>query len=269
MTTVLVTVLCCFAAIFFLVKHLEHTAVFFPGKVISTTPAHAGLSYEDLSITTSDGIKINTWLVKAPVGNASTIIFAHGNAGTMSERVMKIKFFHDLGFNVLIFDYRGYGKSQGRPTEGGVYKDAQAVYDYLQTRTDIDRSRIIAYGASLGGVVAIDLASKRKVAGLVVESSITSAYDMARRLYPSLPSWMMSVKFDSLFKVGKITVPKLFLHSRQDEVVPFSMGHKLYEAAAQPKSFIEISGGHNDGVFITDPSVREEFRKFLMNYSFL
>lgn len=265
MTTVLVIALCCFVAIFLLVKHLERTAVFFPGKVISTTPAHAGLSYEDLYIKTSDGIKINAWLVKA--GNAPTIIFAHGNAGTMSERVMKVKFFHDLGLNVLIFDYRGYGKSQGHPTEEGVYQDAQAVYDYLQTRTDIDRSRIIAYGASLGGVVAIDLASKRKLAGLVVESSITSAHDMARRLYPSLPSWMMSVKFDSLSKVGKITVPKLFLYSRQDEVVPFSMGHKLYEVAANPKSFIEISGGHNDGVFITDPSVREEFRKFLETYS--
>lgn len=272
MTTVLVTVFCCVAAIFFLVKYLENTAVFFPGKIIGTTPDHISLAYEDLYLTTSDGVKINAWLVKA--GNRrdrslqpSTIIFAHGNAGTMSERVMKIKFFHEVGLNVLIFDYRGYGKSQGHPSEAGVYQDAQAVYDYLQTRTDIDRNRLIAYGASLGGVVAVDLACKRKVAGLIVESSITSAHDMVRCLYPSLPSWMLTLKFDSVSKIGKITIPKLFLHSRQDEIVPFSIGERLYEAAAAPKNFIEISGGHNDCALITDPQVRQEFIKFLKTYS--
>jgi fermentation-respiration switch protein FrsA (DUF1100 family) len=255
-----------FVSVFFLVKFLEGSAVFFPGKTIHTTPSQAGLPYEDLYLITSDGTKINAWLVKNSV-TASTIIFAHGNAGTMSERIMKIKFWHDLGLNVLIFDYRGYGHSEGHPTEKGIYLDAQAAYDYLQRRGDIDHNRIIAYGASLGGTVMIDLATKRKLAALIVESSLTSAKDMAQRLYPMLPSFLMSIKFDSISKIDKITIPKLFLHSREDRVVPFSMGQKLYETAADPKSFLLIYGGHNDGGSINDPRVREGFKKFLQTYS--
>ena len=257
-----------FSSLFLLIKYLEHNSVFFPGKVIQSTPDQMGLKYEDLYLTTSDGVKINAWLVKKSP-EAATIIFAHGNAGAMGERIMKIKFFHDLGLNVLIFDYRGYARSQGRPTEKGIYLDAQAAYDYLQSRKDIDPNRIIGYGASLGGVVMIDLATKRKLAALIVESSFTSARDMAHRLYPFLPSFMMSIKFDSLSKIGQIMIPKLFLHSPDDQTVPFSMGQKLYEAAKGPKVFISIHGGHNDGGSIGDPRVYANFRKFLETYSLL
>ena len=255
-------------SVFFLVKFLENTSVFFPGKGISITPKQMGLSYEDLYLTTSDGIKINAWLVKSS-NQASTIIFAHGNAGTMGERLMKIKFWHDLGLNILIFDYRGYGRSQGHPTESGIYLDAQAAYDYLQTRSDIDHNRIIAYGASLGGTVMVDLAAKRKLAALMVESSLTSAKDMAHRIYPFLPSFMMSIKFDSFSKIDKITVPKLFLHSKEDHTVPFSMGQALYEKAASPKKFLLIYGGHNDGGSIHDPRVYEGLTSFLREFSLL
>ena len=268
MTALASSVLILCVGLFVLVKYLEHTAVFFPGRSMDSTPAQAGMPYEDLYLTTSDGVKINAWLVKSsPL--ASTILFAHGNAGTMSDRVMKIKFFHDFGLNVLVFDYRGYGKSQGYPTEKGIYLDAQAAYDYLQSRPDIDYQRIIGYGESLGGVVAVDLAARRKLAALIIESSITSAQDMAKRLYPFLPSFLMSLKFDSMSKIKNIDIPKLFLHSPEDQIVLLSMGQKLYEAASGPKSFLLTYGGHNDGVLINDHRVRDGFKKFLQTYSLL
>ena len=251
-----------------LVRFLEGNAVFFPGKTINATPAQIGLPYEDLYLTTSDGVKINAWLIKSSP-TASSVIFAHGNAGTMGERLMKIKSWHDLGLNVLIFDYRGYGNSQGHPTEKGIYLDAQAAFDYLQKRPDVVPGRIIAHGASLGGVVMIDLAMKRKLAALIVESSFTSAADMAHRIYPMIPSFLMSIKFDSISKVGKIAVPILFLHSHEDQTVPFRMGQKLYETATGPKSFLLLHGGHNDGASINDPQVREGLKKFLETYSLL
>ncbi|MEI7997883.1 MAG: alpha/beta hydrolase [Candidatus Omnitrophota bacterium] len=266
MTALISAFLILFVGLFCLIKFLERTAVFFPGKYIDSTPSHAGLSFEDLYLTTVDHIKINAWFVKAS-SDASTIIFAHGNAGTMSDRVMRIKFLHDLGFNVLIFDYRGYGRSQGEPTEKGIYLDAQAAYDYLQTRMDINHERIIAYGASLGGVVMIDLATQKRFAALVVESSFTSAADMALRYYPLLPSFMLSIKLDSLSKINKITIPKLFLHSAEDQTVPFSMGQKLYTKAANPKSFLLIHGGHNDGALMSDTKAKESFLKFFKEYS--
>ncbi len=257
-----------FIGLFLLVRFLEHTSVFFPGKIIHSTPNQMGMSYEDLYIETLDGLKINAWLVKGSP-RASIIIFAHGNAGTMGERIMKVKFWHDLGLNVLIFDYRGYGNSQGHPTEKGIYLDAQGAYDYLLTRKDIDHSRIVAYGASLGGVVMVDLATKRKLAALIVESTLTSAKDMARRIYPFLPTFMMGIQLDTISKIGHIAIPKLFIHSKEDRTVPFSMGKKLYQTACDPKIFLLSYGGHNDGILINDARVRNGFSQFLKDYSLL
>ena len=180
------------AGVFCLVRYLETTAVFFPGKDTFLTPDRMGLPYEEPHVCTSDGVHLGVWFLKNPKAT-STLIFAHGNAGTMRDRLMKIKFFYDLGFNVLAFDYRGYGKSQGHPTEKGVYLDAQAVYDYLKTRDDVDMDRVVAYGSSLGGIVAVDLATRRRLAVLVVDSSITSAREAAQLFYPYLPSFLMQI----------------------------------------------------------------------------
>lgn len=265
MTNVLLIVFVIIAVIFLLIRLLEKTSVFFPGRTIEHTPQRFGLSYEDLYLTTADGVKINAWLVKSDDARA-TVIFAHGNAGTMGDRVMKLKFFHDLGLNVLIFDYRGYGNSQGVPSERGVYLDAQAVYDHIKSRGDIGKAPLIGYGASLGGAVIIDLATKRVLDMLMIESSFTSAAQMARRLYPALPTFMMSVKLDSIAKIGAIKGPKLFLHSLQDRTVPFSMGQALYEEASDPKAFIVLEGGHNDGSLMLDPQVRLNIQHFLKEH---
>ena len=250
------------AGLWALVRYLETMAVFFPSRSMVVSPSVIDLPWEDVYFKAKDGVTLNAWFVKKS-NASSTLIFAHGNAGNISDRLFKIKFFHDLGLNVFIFDYRGYGKSDGKPSEAGVYLDAQAAYDYLQARGDVDMGRIILYGASIGGVVMIDLATQRDAALLVVEASITNAADMGKIFYPFLPVFFLSLKFDSLRKVRSLHVPKLFIHSPDDELVPYWVGRKLFEAALGPKEFLKIHGGHNDGSITVDPSAAGEFIRIL------
>jgi fermentation-respiration switch protein FrsA (DUF1100 family) len=252
------------------VRYIESKSIFYPVRSIAATPAALGLAFEDVFIKTQDNVTINAWLVKSssrrpevprgeePTGTQrGTLIFCHGNAGNIGDRLEKILLFHQMGLNILVIDYRGYGKSQGQPSEAGIYKDAVAAYDYLLTRQDIDRSRIIGYGESLGGAVAVDLGTKRNLAALIIDSSFTNAADMAKTIYPFIPSFLLGTKLDSAAKVRTVTIPKLFIHSRADEIVPFRLGERLYQAAAQPKEFLELSGGHND----TPADAREEMAR--------
>jgi fermentation-respiration switch protein FrsA (DUF1100 family) len=250
------------AGLLVIARYLERAAVFFPRRGIAVLPSMIGMDFEDVYYRTQDNLMLNGWFFKDPQA-ASTLIFAHGNAGNIGDRIFKIKFFHDLGLNVFIFDYRGYGKSEGRPSEKGIYLDAQGAYDYLKERGDVDMNKIIVYGTSLGGVVAVDLAVHRPAALLVVESSITSAPDMARVFYPFVPWFFLSLKFDSIGKVMHLNTPKLFIHSPEDEVVPYWIGQKLFEAASQPKIFMKIHGGHNDASMTADPAACGAFIRIL------
>lgn len=238
------------------VRYIESKSIFYPVRLIASTPAALGLAFEDVFIKTQDNVTINAWLVKSST-QRGTLIFCHGNAGNIGDRLEKILLFHQMGLTILVIDYRGYGKSQGQPSEAGIYKDAVAAYDYLLTRQDIDRSRIIGYGESLGGAVAVDLGTKRNLAALIIDSSFTNAADMAKIIYPFIPSFLLGTKLDSAAKVRTVTIPKLFIHSRADEIVPFRLGERLYQAAAQPKEFLELSGGHND----TPVDAREEMAR--------
>ena len=256
------------ALIFFVlyIRYLEYRSIFYPSRGILATPADIGLSFEDVYLKTEDAVTIHGWFIPSPQGplkGKGTVIFLHGNAGNIGDRLGKIQFFHDSGRDVFIIDYRGYGKSEGRPTEAGIYKDALAAYDYLASRRDVDPKRIIAYGASLGGAVAIDLAAKRNLSCLIVDSAFTSAADMAKRIYPFVPSFLVQIKLDSLGKIKYISAPKLFIHSRDDEIVPLALGRKLYEAAAPPKEFLEITGGHNEGYMDSQEKIAEEMSRFL------
>jgi len=252
------------AGLFILVRHLESTAVFFPSREVTSNPSLMDLPWDDVYFKSKDHVTLNGWFLKKPRA-PSTLIFAHGNAGNIADRLLKIRFFYDLGLNVFIFDYRGYGKSESKPSEAGIYLDAQAAYDYLQSRGDVNMNNIILYGASLGGAVIVDLATHRKAALLVVESSITNARDMAKIIYPFVPACFLGFKFDSVNKVRALDLPKLFIHSPDDEVVPYWIGQKLFEAAGQPKEFLEIHGGHNDGSIAEDPLAAEEFIRVLKN----
>ncbi|MBI3617970.1 MAG: alpha/beta hydrolase [Candidatus Omnitrophica bacterium] len=245
------------------VRYLESRSVFYPARSIAATPAALGLAFEDVFIKTEDNVTINAWLIKSST-QRGTLIFCHGNAGNIGDRLEKILLFHQMGLNVLIIDYRGYGESQGRPSEAGIYKDAVAAYDYLLTRQDIDRSRIIGYGESLGGAVAVDLGTKRNLAALIIDSSFTNAADMAKTIYPFIPSFLLGTKLDSVSKVRAVTIPKIFIHSRADEIVPFRLGERLYQAAAQPKEFLELpgGGGHND----TPVDAREKMAREIVTF---
>jgi hypothetical protein len=249
-------------AFFVLVRHLESVGVFFPSREMAVNPSVMGLPWEDAYFKSKDHVTINGWFFKHPQAR-STLIFAHGNAGNMSDRLFKVRFFYDLGLNVFIFDYRGYGKSEGKPSEAGVYLDAQGAYDYLYSRGDVNMKNIILYGASLGGAVIIDLATHRDAALLVVEASFSNARDMAHIHYPFVPYFFLRLKFDSFNKAKRLSVPKLFIHSPEDQVVPYWVGEKLFKGAGEPKEFLKIHGGHNDGSITADPSAAGEFIRIL------
>lgn len=242
---IMVTVLCVVAFFYILVRFLEKTSVFYPSKIVEITPDRFKLPYEDITVTTEDGVAINGWLIPKP-GAKSTLLFFHGNAGNISDRLMKLRFFYEMGVNTFIIDYRGYGRSQGVPSEEGVYRDGRAAYDFLKSRKDIGDLPIIIYGGSLGGAVAIDVALHRPVEGLIIDSSFPSAAAVSRIIYPAIPTFFMSIKFDSIRKIKGMSMPKLFMHSTDDGVIPFRLGQELYEAAPGPKDFVTLTGGHND-----------------------
>lgn len=227
------------------VRYLEGSSIFYPTKELAMTPDNIDLKYEDVYFEAWDQVKIHGWFIRHENPRA-TILFFHGNAGNIGDRLALIQYFHNLQLNVFIIDYRGYGNSEGHPNEQGIYRDAQGAYDYLLTRDDVDTNKIISYGASLGGVVAIDVASKNDFAGLIVDSTFTSAADMAKIIYPFVPSGLLMIKFDSANKINKIDAPKVFIHSSEDATVPFHLGQKLFELSSEPKEFVRVKGGHND-----------------------
>jgi len=244
------------------VRYLERTSLFYPTKPFAATPDVYQLSFEDVYIQTAADIKLHGWFVNAPQAK-STLLFFHGNAGNIGDRLGKILFFHQLGLNVLIIDYRGYGKSEGKPTEEGMYQDALAAYSYLIEDRGINPQNVVIYGASLGGTAAVDLASQRQAGALIVDSSFSNAVDMAKKIYPFIPSFLINIKLDSLNKIENVAIPKLFIHSVDDQLVPIELGKKLYNAASEPKKFFEVSGGHNDDYFNDHDGFIETISAFL------
>ena len=247
-------------------KYFERKGIYHPSKEIELTPIDIGLKYNDVFFNTDDGLKLNGWFI--PVENPrGTLLFCHGNAGNISHRIEIIKVFNKLDLNVFIFDYRGYGRSQGNPTEDGLYRDALAAYKYLLSRKNIDKDSIVIYGKSIGANVCIDLASKVKAGVLISESGFSSAYDMARKLFPYFPvKRIITIKYDALTKIKNIPIPKLIIHSKDDEIVPFELGKKLFEAASPPKEFYQIQGGHNEAFFIAREEYTVRIDNFLSKY---
>lgn len=252
--------------IFGYVKYIESRGIYFPIKEIENTPEIVGLPFEDIYIKTEDDIQINGWFIpqERPRG---TLLFCHGNAGNISHRLEIIKIFHKIDLNVFIFDYRGYGRSQGSPSEQGLYRDARAAFNYLVSREDINKEAIVVYGKSIGANVAVDLLSGVSAKALISESAFTCAAEMGKKLFPYLPvKWIITIKYDALTKIRNITVPKLIIHSRDDEIIPFRLGEKLFEAASEPKEFYRMSGGHNEAVFLAAEEFSARIDAFLGKY---
>ena len=226
---------------------IDKRFIFFPQKELVGTPAHWGIPFEDVVFPTSDGINLHGWFVKGD--SEFTWIWFYGNGGNISHRLEELMLLHSrLGINILLFDYRGYGQSEGSVSEKGTYRDARGALDYLRSRQDVDSRKIVYFGKSLGAAVAVDLARQHEPQGLVLESTFTSIRNMAKKHYPFLPLFLLvRTKYDSLSKIGRISSPVLIVHGDRDELVPISQGRRLYEAAKGPKSFYEVHGaGHND-----------------------
>jgi uncharacterized protein len=245
---------------------LQAKLIYFPGPPPTLAPSSIGLPFEDLRLTSSDGVTMHAWYVPAepPQANGGAVLFCHGNAGNIEHRLTGAQVFHEMGLAVLLFDYRGYGSSTGSPSEEGTYRDAEAAYDHLAQKGSFGRERIVVYGESLGAAVALELALRRPVAAVIAESAFTSLADIGAKAYPFLPVRLLArYRYDNLAKVPRIGVPLLAIHSPDDEIVPFAQGHRLFEAAREPKQFLRTSHGHNDGGFLLSPASIASVREFI------
>lgn len=225
-----------------------------PTRQIQATPAVIGLDFEPVTLTTADDEQLDAWFIPAYPARG-TLLFFHGNAGNNSHRLDSLRIFHELGLSVLILDYRGYGQSTGKPTEKGTYRDADAAWQYLVEQRGISPERIILFGRSLGASIAADLATRQPAAGVILESAFTSVPDIAAQLYPWLPvRWLSRYRYNTRKKLADIHSPVLIVHSRNDEIIPYANGERLFEAANEPKLFLELRGGHNDGFMVSGDS---------------
>jgi fermentation-respiration switch protein FrsA (DUF1100 family) len=248
--------------LFFLQSRLVHLPNM-PGRELMATPQQIGLNYESISLMTDDGIKLHGWYIPAQKSQG-TLLFFHGNAGNISHRLESLVIFNRLGLDVLIFDYRGYGRSEGTPSEEGLYKDAEAALRYLREEHGLAMGDIIFFGRSLGGSVAAWLAARYPPAALIIESSFTSAQDMAAELYPFLPTRLLTrLHYDTLKNIQAVRSPVLIVHSRDDEIIPFQQGRKLFAAAQEPKRFLEIRGKHNEGFLESRRNYEKGIQDFL------
>ncbi|HPW55000.1 MAG: alpha/beta hydrolase [Thermoanaerobaculaceae bacterium] len=239
---------------------LERHLIFFPARYpigewdLGAWRRRTGCQLEDRFLTTSDGVRLHAWWVSppdpAPPGETirSALLYLHGNAGNLSHRgAVVATLARHLGMDVLIPDYRGYGRSEGRPGEEGLYEDARTVWRFLTEDRGLPARRVVVYGKSLGGGVATRLASDVHPAGLVLQSTFTSIPDLAAHHYPFVPRLFVRTQMDSLSRIASVGCPVLIIHSRADEVVPFAQGERLYAAAREPKRFFAVElAGHND-----------------------
>jgi len=274
--TMITLLLILLAVIFFVVWLMwnEPRMLYHPDRTIDQTPDQVGLHYENINLTTSDGVNINGWFV--PGENLAedahvtqfTVLFFHGNAGNISHRLEKIGIFRDLGVDTFIIDYRGYGRSEGQPNEQGTYHDAQAAYEYLTQQRKLAPRSIVAYGESLGCAIAADLASKVEVRGLVLEEGFSSTGDVGQGMFPFLPvRYLVRNKYNTVGKLPGIHIPLLIFHSREDTLIDFSHAQRLFAAANEPKEFVELHGGHNDAFEVSALTYRAALSKFFATLS--
>jgi uncharacterized protein len=258
-----------YVLILVLLRVNEHRLIYFPGsqRSLLVPPTSLGLSVERVTLPTEDGLTLAGWVI--PAGQDSSglwLLICHGNAGNLSEfdRPVHYSGLRELGLHLLAFDYRGYGESEGGPTESGLYKDADAAYRYLREQRGVPAERIIVFGHSLGSAVAVDLASRVPVGGVILEGALTSVVDRGQELYPYIPvRWIAGTKFASIDKISKVAVPKLFLHATGDEVIPLAHGRRLYQAAPPPKTFVELRGGHGDAFDVDSATYFGSIEHFL------
>lgn len=244
-----------------LLSPFAERVIFQPTPGVDLDPARLGIEATGLFLETTDGVRIHAFHL--PGGGSRALLFLHGNAGNASHRLPNAALLAQLGVDVLLLDYRGYGLSEGRPSEAGVYTDARAGLAHLQEACGFQPERIVLFGRSLGGAVAVELAQDRPLAGVILESTFTNVRDMARRLVGPL-GHLVSGAFDSRARIGRVRAPLLFFHGDRDEIVPYALGRSLYDAAPEPKAFETLRGaGHNDTVEVGGRAYLDRIGAFL------
>jgi fermentation-respiration switch protein FrsA (DUF1100 family) len=249
--------------IFILPLALLDRLIFQPSPGVDLTPEALGIEAESVFLESEDGVRIHAFFLPSP-GATRSLLFLHGNAGNASHRLPNAAELAALGADVLLLDYRGYGLSEGRPGEEGVYADARAGLDHLHTSRGFPLERVIVFGRSLGGVVAVDLAADRALAGLILESTFTSIADMARKAIGIPLGVVIGRRFPADEKIRRVRCPILFFHGDRDRIVPFELGQRLFAAAPEPKFFETIAGaGHNDTTLVGGAPYYRRIRRFL------
>lgn len=236
---------------------------FHPTREWTTTPEAAGLAYENVTFYSQDGTPLSGWWIPAPASGAQTVLYCHGNATNISDHMREIKLFYGLGWNVFVFDYRGYGKSGGMISEKGLLADAIAAYSYLITERDMNQADLVVAGRSLGAAMAAFAASHFQPRALIIESGFISLAEVGQSLYPLFPvRYLLKYRFEMGRYLDTVRCPVLMVHSPDDTLVPLQQGRKLFEKARSPKEFFEIRGPHNEGYYQSEDIYREKLRSF-------
>ena len=239
-----------------------------PSRQLVATPADVGLGYEALRLATADGETLDAWFVPASPERA-VLLFFHGNAGNISHRLDSLRIFHALGLSVLIFDYRGYGRSSGHPSEQGTYEDARAAWRHLVGERGVAAERIVLFGRSLGGAVATRLAAEHQPAGLIVESTFRSVPALAAEIYWFLPVRSLArLEYPAERLIGSVQAPVLVVHSTEDEIIPFHHGEALHAAAGSSARLLALRGDHNTGFMLSATAYLEGLDGFLDQLGF-
>ncbi len=249
-----------------MLRWFEHKQVYFPYSRLDAAGSDLGRPWEDVFFQAGDGVRLNGWFFPARDESPRAhlvVLLLHGNAGNISHRLPFVEVLMETGVNVLIIDYRGYGKSEGRPAEEGTYLDAQAAYGWLRSK-GFAATNIIALGKSLGGAVAAELALREKLGGLILQSTFTSIPDIGKEIFPFLPVKLLaSIRYNSVAKLPRINVPVAILHSQADEIIRFHHGERLFAAANEPRLFWEVRGLHNETLLTDRAGYREGVERFL------
>ena len=263
LVTLVLVLLCAYGAVGAVIYFAQGRLLFVATKDLYRTPEAKGWDYLDVSCEV-DGERTTGWYVYAAPPSRGTFLFSHGNAGNMADRLESISIFRDLGFDVLVYDYGGYGESTGKPSEQRCYSDIRAMWRYLLEEREIPEKKIILFGRSLGAGPACQLATEVEAAAVVLESAFISVPEMASKLYPIFPvSKLVKHRFDNGSKIGGIRSPLLQIHSSDDTLIPFRHGHVLFEKAPEPKTFLAISGDHNEGFWTSGPLYTDGLESFL------
>jgi fermentation-respiration switch protein FrsA (DUF1100 family) len=258
------------AGIYFGLCAYARQLIYAPSSYVPRTPVNVGLLHDDVFLSTSDGTTINGWFVAADVDRrpAPTVLFFHGGTGNMANRLDKLPLFHDLGANVFIIDYRGFGKSLGVPSETGMAQDALAAYFYLVEQRGIAPAELFLFGEGLGAAVAIELTTKVNVAGLITEAAPASVLETVQRDCAYLPlQWLTRDRFDCYSRIGSVRVPVLLIHSTDDEVVAFGEAERIFAAAHEPKELFPIRGNHSAAFLDSFDSYSDKLADFIWHHA--